>query len=135
MRRYKTAISRTSSGVFMSVSRGRAIHCPSKRRKKPLISAMEIMVWIASCTFCGLFCPIKCPITTFAPTLSPTNRLTNKLMAELFAPTAANARLLAKCPTTATSAALNNCCRTLLAHRGNANKHILSSNEPESMSM
>ena len=41
-------------------------------------------------------------------------------MSELLLPTAANARLLAKRPTTAVSTELNNCCKMLLAARGRA---------------
>ena len=47
-----------------------------------------------------------------------------------FAPTAANAPLPAKLPTTATSAALNNCCKILLAANGKAKSMSLFQIEP-----
>lgn len=51
-------------------------------------------------------------------------------MTEPFAPTAASASPPAKFPTTATSAALNNCCKILLAAKGNANNNSLSQIDP-----
>lgn len=51
-----------------------------------------------------------------------------------FAPTAANAPLPAKLPTTATSAALNNCYKILLAANGKAKSMSLFQIEPFNIS-
>ena len=49
----------------------------------------------------------------FAPTEKPINRFVIRLISEPVEPTAANDCLPANCPTTTTSAALNNNCKTL----------------------
>ena len=51
-------------------------------------------------------------------------------MSELLLPTAANARLLAKRPTTAVSTELNNCCKMLLAASGRAKSSNLFHRDP-----
>ena len=56
-------------------------------------------------------------------------------MTDPLAPTAANASPPAKFPTTATSAALNNCCKILLAASGKANNNNLSQIEPFNISI
>ena len=69
-------------------------------------------------------------MTTLAPTDNPTKEFTNKLIIGPLAPTAAKAPLPAKLPTTATSAALNNCCKILLAAKGSAKSISLSQMDP-----
>ena len=73
-------------------------------------------------------------MTTLAPTDNPTKEFTNKLIIGPLAPTAAKAPLPAKLPTTATSAALNNCCKILLAAKGSAKSISLFQMEPFNIS-
>ena len=113
---------------------GRATNCPTIRRKKPLIIAIEK----AECIARGILFPSPLPIrdanTTFAPVESPRKRLTSKPITGPTLPTAARASLVSNLPRTATSAALNNCCRIPVARIGSANNTIFFSKGPCSMS-
>ena len=137
MRRYVSAYGNTFSGVFIATSTGRDTTRPRKRRKTPLIKATVIAVWTLWFAFSFSPRPIKRETTTFAPTDIPTKRFIIRFMTGPLHPTAAvaSAGSDAKCPTTATSTALNSCCNMLLAARGIAKKRILSAKEPESMSI
>ena len=98
------------------------------------MAATSVTVLIAWRILCSSRCPRWLDMTTFAPIEIPIKRLMSRLMTGALLPTAAKALLLAKRPTTATSTELNNCCKRLLAARGNAKINIFIKSGPFSMS-
>ncbi len=91
-----------------------AITLPQTRLKKTA-------VWTAFLTPALSPFPMHLAITTVAPVDIPTKRLTTIPITGVLHPTAAIAILLAKRPTTMTSAALKNCWRIPVRARGIAN--------------
>ena len=101
----------------------------------PLITASTDVVFTACLILSLSLCPMRFAITTLAPMEQPTNRLMMRLMSAVFAPTAANASLLANLPTMATSIVLKSCCKMLEKANGMANIRILPTKGPCSMSI
>ena len=101
----------------------------------PLNTAISIAVCTAPFILFVLPCPIYFAITTFAPTEIPIKRFNSRFIKAPFPPTAACAVLLANLPTTATSTALNICCKILLSAIGIAKTSILSIRLPLSISI
>lgn len=124
----------TFSGVLISSRRGAVKNHPIKISAIPVTTESSITVCTARETCSSFFCPRNIPITTFAPTDIPTKILIRRFIIGVLLPTAARASLPAKCPTTATSAELKNCCKTLLAARGSAKSNIFFNKGPLSMS-
>lgn len=134
MSRYKTALSSTLSGVWMSSRIGRAVTNPTSIITKPLMSAISIAVCTEAWTFSLSRWPMYVAMTTFAPTEMPRNRLRNMLMTADVQPTAAWSWLVANWPRTAMSTALNSCWRMLLSASGSANRTSFPRSGPCSMS-
>ena len=130
MRRYKTARAMTSAGAPINVRIGRAITMPAASRNTPETSATAIMVCTASLIFSRCPLPNRFAVTTLAPTERPVNSDTSSPTTDEFEPTAAMACGLVKRPTTARSAALNNCCSMLLSASGSAKRMIFMANGP-----
>ena len=97
-------------------------------KPKTIASSMaECTVSWVSLSLCEA---IKRATSTLTPTDKPINKLTNRLTTEDVEPTAAIERGPANCPTTITSAALNNNCSTPENINGIENIKILPSNGP-----
>ena len=135
MRKYSTAMSRTSTGVPMASMSGRAMTRPMPISRRPPVIAIAMTVWMASDTSSMRPLPISVATTTFGPIDAPTRKFTKTPTFATLAPTAARASPPAKRPTTATSAELKKCCRILLAASGSANSTSFQKSPPCSISI
>ena len=125
-----SSMSLMAAGVPMRRSRlGAKISLKPRSKMLAKIGSI-IVVPTASRTRWRSLRPMKLEMTALEPMETPTKRLMRRLIRKVLAPTAANASLVAKRPTTATSMVTKSCCMMPLAAKGSAKRRILPSKGP-----
>ncbi len=102
---------------------------------KPIRTDSRSAVLITAGIFSLWSFPMSAAINTLTPTASPEDVVTISAMISVLVPTAAKAFASPKYPTTAVSAALNNCWRMLLRAMGRVNSNRFLVRGPCSMSI
>ena len=122
MRRYSTASSKTSAGVFISRSKGRTAATPSSVNSRLITKVEAMVVCTAVCSFFMSRAPKLRPMTTPAPTEKPLKKKTIMFTMGVVEPTAASACLLTKFPTMIESTVLYSIWNTLPSISGSAKR-------------